>query len=108
VSPPDDLAACRESIRRSRSFYVASRLLPARVRDAVATYDSAAQPTTRSARPAPKTPRAPAARRPPPARLHLWGRPSTPRPRLRPRRRHRLRIPRDEPDALADGMAQDL
>src|SRR5512144_43615 len=39
-SPADDLALCRAIIRRhSRSFYVASRLLPAHVRDAaVATY----------------------------------------------------------------------
>jgi len=111
-SPADDLAACRESIRRhSRSFYVASRLLPARVRDAaVATYafcraaddavDEADSTDAARVRLADVRRRLDCIYRGAPV--------DTAAARAFARVVAAARIPRDEPDALADGMAQDL
>ena len=111
-SPADDLAACRASIRRhSRSFYVAARLLPAGVRDAaVATYAfcRAADDAVDDARSA-DTAR---------ARLDdVRGRldciyRGAPVDGASARAFARVvaaaRIPREEPEALVAGMAQDL
>ena len=111
-SPADDLAACRASIRRhSRSFDVASRLLPAGVRDAaVATYAfcRAADDAVDDAGPADAArARLDDVRR----RLDCIYR-GAPVDGAFARAFARVvaaaRIPRDEPDALVAGMAQDL
>jgi phytoene synthase len=107
-----DLAVCREAIRRhSRSFYAASRLLPARVRDAaVATYafcraaddavDDAGSPDGALARYADVRRRL--------DRIYRGELVDTPAGRAFALVVADARIPREEPDALLDGMAQDL
>lgn len=114
VTPPsqDDLAACREVIRvHSKSFHAASRLLPPDVRDAaVATYafcrgadddvDDAGSPDAARERHA-RTRRRLAA-------LYAGEPMDTPVGRSFAWVVRSRAIPREEPDALLDGMAQDM
>jgi 15-cis-phytoene synthase len=107
-----DLAACHAAIRRhSQSFYAASRLLPARVRDAaVATYafcraaddavDEAGTAADARARHAEIRQRL--------DRIYRGGIVDGASGRAFARVVSASRIPRDEPEALLDGMAQDL
>jgi phytoene synthase len=109
---PADLAACREVIRvHSRSFHVASRLLPADVRDAaVATYafcrgadddvDDAGSPDAARERHARTRQRL--------DRLYAGETMDTPVGRAFAWVVRSRGIPRDEPEALLDGMAQDM
>jgi phytoene synthase len=116
VSVPEidaaDLAACREVIRvHSRSFYAASLLLPADVRDAaMATYafcrgadddvDAVGGPDAARERHARTRQRL--------ARLYAGGPMDTPVGRAFARVVRQHGIPQEEPAALLDGMAQDL
>ena len=107
-----DLVACHAAIRHhSRSFYAASRLLPARVRDAaVATYafcraaddavDDAGTVAAARARHAETRRRL--------ERIYRGEAVDTASGRAFARVVALARIPRDEPDALLAGMAQDL
>jgi len=107
-----DLAACEAAIReRSRSFYAASRLLPRRVRDAaVATYafcraadDAVDDPGNAAAVRA----RHLATRRRLDA-IYRGAPVDTASGRAFARVVATAQIPREEPEALLDGMAQDL
>jgi 15-cis-phytoene synthase len=107
-----DLAACDAAIRHhSRSFYAASRLLPARIRDAVAaTYafcraadDAVDDPGTGAAA---RTRHAETRRRL--DRIYRGETVDTASGRAFARVVAAAGIPRGEPDALLDGMAQDL
>jgi phytoene synthase len=109
---PRDLDACRAVIRvHSRSFHAASRLLPPAVRDAaVATYafcrgadddvDDAASPEAARERHARTRDRL--------ARLYAGATMDTPVGRAFAWVVHAHGIPRAEPEALLDGMAQDM
>ncbi|MEW6272493.1 MAG: phytoene/squalene synthase family protein [Thermodesulfobacteriota bacterium] len=106
-----DLAACREVIRvHSRSFHAASLLLPQPYRDAaVATYafcrgadddvDAAGDDDARARHERTR------ARL---ASIYAGHQVDTPAARAFARVVRAKRIPRDEPEALLDGMAQDL
>jgi phytoene desaturase len=108
----DDLAVCRAVIREhSRSFSAASRLLPSAVRDAaVATYafcrgadddvDAAGSPAAARARHERTRERV--------ARIYAGAEMTTPVARAFQWVVQRHGIPREEPDALLDGMEQDL
>jgi phytoene synthase len=116
VRPPDtaaaDLAACHAAIRRhSRSFYAASRLLPVAVRDAaVATYafcraaddavDDAVGPAEARARHADTRRQL--------DRVYAAEPLASAAGRAFARVAFAHHIPRAEPEALLDGMAQDL
>lgn len=107
-----DLDACREVIRvHSRSFHAASRLLPASMRDAaVATYafcrgadddvDDAQSPDAARERHARTRDRL--------ARIYAGEPMDTPVGRAFAWVVRAHAIPRDEPEALLDGMAQDM
>ncbi|MBY0276561.1 phytoene/squalene synthase family protein [Candidatus Binatia bacterium] len=109
---PSDLAACREVIRvHSRSFHAASRLLPADVRDAaIATYafcrgadddvDDAGSPDAARERHARTRQRL--------DRLYAGDAMDTPVGRAFAWVVRSRGIPRVEPEALLDGMAQDM
>jgi phytoene synthase len=107
-----DLVACHAAIRqRSRSFYAASRLLPRRVRDAaVATYafcraaDDAVDDAASA--PAARTRHDESRRRL--DRIYGGDTVDTASGRAFARVVAAARIPRVEPEALLDGMAQDL
>jgi len=107
-----DLVACHTAIRQhSRSFYAASRLLPRRVRDAaVATYafcraaDDAVDDAATAA--AARTRHAEIRRRL--DRIYAGATVDTASGRAFARVVATARIPRAEPEALLDGMAQDL
>jgi len=109
---PSDLAACREVIRvHSRSFHAASRLLPADVRDAaVATYafcrgadddvdDAGSEEAARERHARTRTRL---------ARLYAGEEMDTPVGRAFAWVVRTHAIPRDEPESLLDGMAQDV
>lgn len=112
VPDPADLAACREVIRvHSRSFHAASKLLPGGVRDAAtATYafcrgadddvDDAGSPDAARERHARTRERL--------DRLYAGEAMDTPVGRAFAWVVRSRGIPRDEPEALLDGMAQDL
>ncbi len=114
VSAPDpaDLAACREVIRvHSKSFHAASKLLPAGVRDAaIATYafcrgadddvDDAGSPDAARERHARTRQRL--------DRLYAGDEMDTPVGRAFAWVVRSRGIPRAEPEALLDGMAQDM
>jgi phytoene synthase len=107
-----DLAACRAVIRvHSRSFHAASLLLPRPCRDAaIATYafcrgadddvDDAASPDSARERHARTRERL--------ARIYAGEDVDTAPARAFARVVHAKRIPRDEPEALLDGMARDV
>ena len=109
---PADLAACREVIRvHSKSFHAASKLLPADVRDAaIATYafcrgadddvDDAASPDAARERHARTRQRL--------DRLYAGDAMDTPVGRAFAWVVRSRGIPRAEPEALLDGMAQDM
>jgi phytoene synthase len=107
-----DLLACHAAIRQhSRSFYAASRLLPRRVRDAaVATYafcraaDDAVDDAATAA--AARSRHGEIRRRL--DRIYAGDRVDTASGRAFARVVAAARIPRAEPEALLDGMAQDL
>lgn len=114
LAPPSaaDLDACREVIRvHSRSFHAASRLLPGTIRDAaVATYafcrgadddvDDAGSEEAARERHARTRARL--------ERLYAGESMDTPVGRAFAWVVRSRRIPRDEPEALLDGMAQDM
>ncbi len=107
-----DLAACHEVIRlHSRSFALASRLLPAGVRDAaVATYAfcRAADDAVDDAGAAGAARARHAATRQRLAAIYAGAPVDTAAGRAFARVVAAYRIPRSEPEALLDGMAQDL
>jgi phytoene synthase len=107
-----DLAACHDAIRRhSRSFYAASRLLPAAVRDAaVATYAfcRAADDAVDDAGSATVARDRHAGTRRELDRIYRGEPAASAAGRAFARVVAAYDIPRAEPDALLDGMAQDL
>jgi 15-cis-phytoene synthase len=107
-----DLAACHAAIREhSRSFYAASRLLPKGVRDAaVATYAfcRAADDAVDDPGPAAAVQARHAATRQRLDRIYRGERVDTASGRAFALVVAEAGIPREEPDALLDGMAQDL
>ena len=107
-----DLAFCREVIRRhSKSFHLASRLLPGGVRDAaVATYAfcRGADDDVDAAGPASAARARHRATRERLARIYAGGEMDDPVGRCFAAVVRRHGIPRAEPEALLDGMEQDL
>jgi phytoene synthase len=107
-----DLVACRAAIRQhSRSFHIAAQLLPRRVRDAaVATYAfcRAADDAVDDAGTAAAARARHAATRQRLDRIYRGETVDTAAGRVFARVVAATGIPREEPDALLDGMAQDL